>query len=489
MKPRSSNRAKKQQMQRATQWCCWILASGFPLLQILPALAVPSNRPGIPTLAPNAAPNAPTTPYTPDAPYTLGAGDRVKVDIFDVPEYSGEYPVLIDGTLNLPILGSVEVADLTLTQATERISRAYAPFIVRPLVTLSLIAPRPVQIAVSGEVNRPGTYTVVLEQGRQFPTVTEAIDLAQGFTRSADLRQVQVRRFYQGQVQIFSVDLRDVLVNGNPSQDLVLRDGDTVLLSSTTDISPAEIRQWGDASFAPDEIKPIQVAIVGEVTRAGSYVLEGTSSSNPPTVTQAIEQAGGIKPLADIRNINVRRPTKTGVPQLIEVDLWALLQAGDLSEDLILQAGDTIEIPRANSLAPAEATALASASFAPDIIKVNVVGEVVQPGSVDLQPNAPLNQALLAAGGFNNRAAQGTVELVRLNPDGTVSKQDIDVDLSKGISAENNPSLRSNDVVIVRRSSITAFSDTLGLILEPITRAFTVLSLPFSFLRIFGVGN
>ncbi|MGK7879893.1 MAG: polysaccharide biosynthesis/export family protein, partial [Crocosphaera sp.] len=50
---------------------------------------------------------AQVTPTTPT--YTLRPGDRLKLDVLDVPEYSSEYQVGIDGTLNLPVIGIVDV--------------------------------------------------------------------------------------------------------------------------------------------------------------------------------------------------------------------------------------------------------------------------------------------------------------------------------------------------------------------------------------------
>jgi polysaccharide biosynthesis/export protein len=456
--------------------CCLLLAPGQPIAAQTQALPFP-----VPQTPPQSVPNLA------DAPYTLGTGDRLKLDIFDVPEYSGEYQVLIDGTLGLPIIGSVKVADLTLDQATALIARQYAPFIVEPIVTLSLLSARPINLAVSGEVNRPGTYSVVLLHGRQFPTVTEALELASGITRAADLRQVQVRRISQGRAQVFTLDLLSLLENGDIVQNMMLRDDDTVIVPAAIAINPNEVRTLADASFAPRENDPFQIAVVGEAVRPGTYTMLATTGSNPPTVTQAIEQAGGIKPLADIRRIQLRRLTKDGSAQTIEVDLWALLQSGDLAQDLILQRGDTIAIPKVDTLNPSEATALASASFSPDTIKVNVVGEVTGSGKQELPPNTPLNQALLAAGGFNNRADRGEVELVRLNPDGTVSKREIQVDFTQGINEENNPILQNNDVIIVGKSTLATFSDTLGQILEPIGRGFSLFTFPFNFLRIFGL--
>jgi polysaccharide export outer membrane protein len=154
-----------------------------------------------------------------------------------------------------------------------------------------------------------------------------------------------------------------------------------------------------------------------------------------------------------------------------------MLRTGDISQDVILQNGDTITIPTATAIDPAEATVLAGASISPNTIVVNVVGEVTRAGAIPVPPNTPLNQAILAAGGFNNRAKKSKVDLIRLNPNGSVSKREVEVDLAQGINEEGNPTLRNNDVVVVRRSTIASIGDTLGTVLSPITNFFGFLNL------------
>jgi polysaccharide export outer membrane protein len=89
-----------------------------------------------------------------------------------------------------------------------------------------------------------------------------------------------------------------------------------------------------------------------------------------------------------------------------------------------------------------------------------------------------LNQALLAAGGFNNRRARrSSVELIRLNPDGTVSQRTVAINLAQGINEATNPILRNNDVVIVGRSGSASFSDALDGVLDTLGRIFPIFSL------------
>ena len=445
-------------------------------------------------------------------PYVLGASDQIQIDIFDAPEYSGDkgkYQVLIDGTLNLPLVGSISVKGLTLKQAGSLLSQKYYRFFKRSLVTVTLLTPRPLSVTIAGEVNRPGSYSVSLTQqqqqngqvtGMQFPTLTSALKLAGGITQAADVKQIQVRRLQPGQPdQIIAVDLMQFLRMGDRNQNLVLRDGDTIMIPAASTINLAEANQVADANFAADQSQPIPIAVVGEVFRPGSYTVTGNTragaagvpgttqdtGSQPtqrPTVTRAIQVAGGIKSMADIRRIQLRRITRNGGEQTINIDLLKLLKDGDLRQDTILQAGDTIVVPIATALTPAEAAETASASFSPDTIRVNVVGEVKQPGVVQVAPNTPLNQALLAAGGFDpKRARKNSVELIRLNPDGTVAKREVAIDFAQGINDRTNPALQNNDIIVVNRSGFTRFSDGVSNILAPVGNAFSL----FNFLNIF----
>jgi polysaccharide export outer membrane protein len=95
---------------------------------------------------------------------------------------------------------------------------------------------------------------------------------------------------------------------------------------------------------------------------------------------------------------------------------------------------------------------------------------VVKPGTIEVPPNTPLNQAILTAGDFDKRRAnQSTVDLIRLNPNGTVTKTSINVDFSEGINEKTNPILRNNDVVVVHRNGLASTTDTIGTALSPFT--------------------
>ena len=434
--------------------------------------------------------------------YALGGGDRIRVNVFEVPEYSGDYVIPPGGAVNLPLVGSVQVQGLTTEQAADAIAKRYARFLRRPIISVNLLSPRPINVFVAGEVTRPGAYTLSLEGGAgqdpgiQYPTVLAALTTAQGVTLSADITEVQLRRrLANGRQQTVSLNLDDLIKTGRSFQDITLRDGDTIFVPTSKTFDVATARNIAAANFAADPTRPRTVAVVGEVQRPGSYlVTQGEAQagggqdtnlpniSGQPTVTRALQQAGGITPQANVRNVIIRRPTRTGKEQIINIDLWRLLTSGDIDQDVIVQDGDTIVFPTATEVNPAEATQLATTTLSPSQIQVNVVGEVKNPGAIQIRPNSSLNQALLAAGGFNDaRASDGKVDLIRLNPDGSVTKRLVKVDLTAGINEQTNPILRSNDVVFVSRSGIAKTGDTINTIGGPLGSILGVL-------RFFGIG-
>lgn len=416
-----------------------------------------------------------------DSTYRLGAGDRLQILVFNVPEYSGEQQVLADGALNLPVVGKLPVAGMTIAEAETAIATRYQSELRYPRVTVSLLKPRPLQVAISGEVNQPGSYILELAEGAQFPNIVQALQAAGGLTQAADLRRVEVRRIQRsGSVQVISLDLWALLQNGDLNQNLPLRDGDAILVSPVAAVNLAESAQLAASNLVGKQTE-LNVAVVGEVFRPGVYKLGSAgseASQGRPTVTKAIQQAGGIKPSADIRQIQVRRPARNGTEQIINIDFWQLFREGDLTQDLALQQGDTVSIPTAQSDAGAEAAQIVATNLSPETILVNVVGEVKQPGTVQVPANTTLNQALLAAGGFTDRSRK-VVELIRLNPNGTILQRQIEIDLAQGVNPETNPLLWSNDVIVVDRTSTARLGDQLTNVLGPLLQLLPPLRILF----------
>ncbi len=487
------------------------------LIAALPSIAqLPVLRPIVPTPNPN-RPRVPPPPPpgsnlplgnsglpTQESAYVLGSGDRIALDIFGVPEFSKEYQVLVDGTLNLPIIRSVSIQGLTLQQAANVITKRYEPFINVPVVTVTLMVARPLNIGIAGEITRPGSYKINPSReggGVKFPTLMEMLQLAKGVTSAGDMRAVQIRRPRRGGgEQVITVNLQDFLDTGNLRQDVTIRDGDTIFVPTASSLNTQEVRQRASANFSADITKPIGVVIVGEVNRPGPYTISAADlrSTNQqtelgfvsieqqqgggavvglPTITRALKISGGITTEADIRRVQIRRQIRGGTEQTILVNLWDLLQKGDATQDVLLQEGDSIIIPTAATVDLTEVSQLATSSFSPNAISINIVGEVVRPGALLVRPSTSLHQALLTAGSFNQlRAKKDKVELLRLNPNGTVSRRTIDVDFAQGLNPNNNPTLRNNDVILVARSGYARVGDNINSFLQPITGVSGVIS-------------
>ncbi len=511
---RASNAVKNLILQSLTVSVLAVAVGSSPAAaQFLPPPPPPASGSPLPVPVPT-SPGFPGFPASVPSSvrsevYTLGAGDRIQMDIFNVPEYSGpngQHQIQADGSLSLPLIGSLGVAGMTLEQASNAVKERYGKYLKRPWITLKLLAPRPLQIAIAGEINRPGAYTIssaagpggTTEQiGTQMPTISRALRMAGGITQSADVRQIKIRRPQRNAPeQIISVDLWELLQNGDLRADMTLRDGDTIFIPTVTSLNRQEAPTLAVANITGQSTQPINIAVVGEVTRPGTYTLAKETQTRvqenemgadsglfaaretpgsgetvlQQTVTRAIKMAGGITPVADIRQIQVRRLTRAGTEQIINVNLWQLLEAGDVSQDLALQQGDTVIVPKAENLDALEGAQVANSNFSPDSIKVSLVGEVVKPGAFALGPNTTLNQALVAAGGFNkSRAQMDSVDLIRLNPNGTVSRLSVKVNFSATANEDTNPKLQNNDVIMVRRSSRATFSDNVGGTLAPLS--------------------
>ena len=232
--------------------------------------------------------------------YILGSGDTSSVTFFNVPEYNSQHQIMVDGTINLPLVGNIAIAGMGLKQASEAISKRYATELEYPLATVNLVQPRAFQIAIAGEIAQPGLYSLPAAQGGQFLTVAEAIQAAGGVTQIADLKYVKVsRRDRQGVKQTFTVNRLKLLQYGDLSPNATLRDGDTIFIPAATEIDLAEANQLAVSNLRASTDRPTNVAIVGEVARPGPYRLDNTNSQ--PTLIQALQLAGGIEPSANLR--------------------------------------------------------------------------------------------------------------------------------------------------------------------------------------------
>ena len=160
-----------------------------------------------------AAPRSYAAATSYEQPYTLGAGDKLRVVVFGQDGISNTYIVDAGGNVSLPLIGSVPARGITAQQLSQRIAERLKQCYVRePHVTGEVETYRP--FFILGEVTTPGQYPYVADM-----TVEKAIAIAGGFAPRALKRTVELTHTAQGQQIKSEVPL-----------DYPLRPGDTVLV-------------------------------------------------------------------------------------------------------------------------------------------------------------------------------------------------------------------------------------------------------------------
>jgi polysaccharide biosynthesis/export protein len=235
--------------------------------------------------------------------------------------------------------------------------------------------------------------------------------------------------------------------------------------------------------------RALQISVLGEVEKPGLYTLTpsegsqvegaGVAISGLPTVVTALQKAGGLTLTADLSNVRLQRRLPGTTQQLREarLDLATLLKTGDKLQNPFLFDGDTLVIGKAVN-PDSEVMELAATNLAPQTINVNVIGEVKAPGRISVPASTPLVEAILAAGGPATwRAKRNNVELVRINRNGTATRELFDIDYSQGVSGLRNPPLRDGDTVVVNRSNYAVVTDAVGAIANPLSGLVNVWAL------------
>lgn len=119
--------------------------------------------------------------------YRLGTGDDLRVNVFGEPELSGDYSVDGTGAISMPLIGTVQVAGMTIVEFQQEIeTRLAGDYLVEPRVSAEVTNSRPFYIL--GEVNRPDEYAY--SSGL---TVMNAVAAAGGFTYRANRKEVFIR--------------------------------------------------------------------------------------------------------------------------------------------------------------------------------------------------------------------------------------------------------------------------------------------------------
>jgi len=142
------------------------------------------------------------------AGYILSPTDQVTVEVFGEDDLRTSGRLNPEGNLSVPLLGSIHLAGLTLTQAASKLTELYSrDYLVNPKINVTLISYAKRRFSILGQVNRPGSIEMP-ETSEEGIDLLEAIALAGGYTRIASPERITVRRQNASGDQIFKVNAK-----------------------------------------------------------------------------------------------------------------------------------------------------------------------------------------------------------------------------------------------------------------------------------------
>jgi len=238
-------------------------------------------------------------PVTAAGDYKLGAGDIVKITVYEHPDMTTETQLTEGGNITFPLLGEVNIGGLPRNTAESKLASLLQKggLVNQPQVNISILEYHSQQISVLGQVNKPGKYSI----NGSSAAVLDLLSMAGGVSETgADY--VTVLKTQQGKPVKYNVDLADLFNNGSMKDNIDVSNGDVIFIPRA----------------------PV-FYIYGEVQRSGAYRLERNM-----TVMQGLSVGGGLTIRGTEKGVKVNRRTNDGQQQLVQVSLTDPLQPDDV---------------------------------------------------------------------------------------------------------------------------------------------------------------
>ena len=160
--------------------------------------------------------------------YKLQSSDVVNITVRDHADLTTKTRVTNDGYISFPLLGKVPSTGLTVQELESRLKELLEKdFLVKAEVLVFIEEYHSRQASVIGEVNKPGKFDMPTERDI---TVLEAIAMAGGFTKDADVNRTRVMRIENGQKKTFVIKVDDITEKGEKDKDIVLKPDDVVFV-------------------------------------------------------------------------------------------------------------------------------------------------------------------------------------------------------------------------------------------------------------------
>jgi len=345
--------------------------------------------------------------------YRITSGDVVSIAVWGQDRFTQECQVNGSGTISYPLLGDLRAAGLTCLELQAALQERLRQYLNYPQVMVKVVqyGALGTSVFVLGEVKNPGVYPLGSDA-----TLLQALAAAGGATSLAS-GQVTVARGRTGEIR--TVGLEQARPGSSPTPEAMLAPGDVVMVNRKAEAD--ETRRY---------------SVLGEVPKPGRYEIP---SAGEVTVLEAMEKAGLLDqdrtggpgtPGAAAGMADLGSAMLTRGEVVVPLNLAALLQ-GDTSQNLLLQAGDVLTVPKRACL-----TAYA-------------LGEVRTQGRQALPVAATVVDLLNASGGVTQSALLSKATILRLVAG---QPKSLAVDLGALLSraeARQNITLQDGDVLFV----------------------------------------
>jgi polysaccharide export outer membrane protein len=157
--------------------------------------------------------------------YVIGQGDVLEVFVWRNEQLSRQVVVRPDGKISLPLIQDIQAEGFAVLQLKDRITAKFAKYLEHPKVTVIVSQITSYKVSVLGRVTRPGVYPIT---GKT--TLVEAISMAGGFTEWANKRKITVIRSQGDQKKKLRINYKKIISGKNPSQNIMLERGDTIIV-------------------------------------------------------------------------------------------------------------------------------------------------------------------------------------------------------------------------------------------------------------------
>jgi len=259
------------------------------------------------------------------AEYRIGIQDVLEINFY-VGDTVKATTVTVDsrGRISYSFIDDVEVVGLTPTQLDDLLTERMSSFIRNPRISILMKEFNSRSATVIGEFSslRQSAFGKAASGRinlRGKTTLMDLIGLAGGYTVDADIRTVKLIRGGES----YLINLYDIIEKGDATQNVIIDDGDVVNIP--------ELPAFGE-----------RVYVMGEVNVQGVYPLKDAQD-----LLAALSLAGSFTRLAKEENTLIVRGYEPGQkPLVMMADIDALLKKADLSQNVRLEDGDLIYVPR-----------------------------------------------------------------------------------------------------------------------------------------------